>query len=153
MDIICQNACKCGNGANKRTVCPFYIHRTVLFIAFRLHLQHTPKRTNFARSHVFQDPDNVRNSKWRLVVIFPLDLLISAGRYSLTSRLQKRFIRCCRRLHILEQPGIWLSNSHGGRGLNGLKGLDMRGISLSGRSATSIRGGDIRMASLSNSIA
>ena len=57
--LISQNACECGNGANKRTVSRFYLHHTVLSISSRVHLQHTLKRPNSARSHVLQCPDNV----------------------------------------------------------------------------------------------
>ena len=86
---------------------------------------------------------------------FHFDLLSSVGRYSLTIRFQKWFIICCRFRHVLKLAGVWLSNFPGGRELNGRlikKWLGVRGISLSGRTATFVRGLEFKMASLSASI-
>ena len=85
---------------------------------------------------------------------FHFDLLCSVGKYSLTSRFQKWFIICCRFRHVLMLAGIWLSNFPGGRDFNGRlirKWLGVRGISLSGRAATFVRGLEFKLASLSTS--
>ena len=79
---------------------------------------------------------------------FHLDLFSGVSRYSLTSRFQKWFIICWRFLYDLKLTAIWLPNFPGGRELNGRlirKWLGVRGISLSGRSATFVRGREFKM--------
>ena len=86
---------------------------------------------------------------------FHLNLLSGVGRYYLTTRFQKWLIIWCMFVHDLKLAGISLSEFPCGRELNRRliwRWSGVRGISLLGRSATFVRGRELKMASLSTNI-
>ena len=98
--------------------------------------------------------ETLRDKKIKKIRSISLNLLSSVGRYSLTSRFQKWFIIWCRFVHVLKLAANGPSKFPVDRELNERmtrRLIGVRGISLSERSATFVRGRQLNMASLSTS--